>query len=391
MFSDESEAIESDLAASSDLKKLQGPRIKVIGVGDAGGEAVNRLIEDGTEGVEFLVANTNLQSLKDSRAPVKIQLGEEIARGLGANGSIEIGKRAAIEKADKLIDALDGADVVFVAAGLGGGTGTGAAPIIGRIATELGALTIAVVTKPFGFEGQVPARLADQGLEELQGCVASVITIPNEQLLKSFDRAIPSSDAFGLADGILRQAVRAVSDIIFLPGLINVDVADIRAVLEGRGVAQMGTGQASGESRAIEAMQRAMSSPLFDKISIRGANSVLVNITGSSDLTLFELSEAMELVYAVADSEANIIFGAVMDERLSGQVRITVIATHFAPAGSESGDNTTAIPLRDLSTEFDALVARMQTPKARKALDSAFHASPATLGRAAVRSARKRS
>ncbi|HSE35755.1 MAG TPA: cell division protein FtsZ [Blastocatellia bacterium] len=351
MYSDESEAIGSDLITFADLESGQGARIKVIGVGGAGGNAVNRLIEDGMEGVEFLVANTDCQALKDSQASIRLQLGEEISRGLGAGGNPEIGRRAALEDTDKLVDVLDGADMVFVTAGLGGGTGTGAAPIIGSLATELGALTIAVVTKPFGFEGHRRAAQAEQGLEELRGCVDSVITIPNERLLRSITKAIPFTDAFGLADGVLRQAVRGISDIVTLPGLINVDFADVRAIMESKGVALMGTGQACGENRALEAVQRAISSPLLEEASIQGAKALLVNVTGSPDVTLFEISEAMNLIHESADAEANIIFGAVIDERLSGAIKITVIATNFtaAVAASDSASlratgTTAAVP-----------------------------------------------
>lgn len=330
MFSDEAQSTLPHAITFEDLEEAKGARIKVIGVGGAGGNAVNRLIEDGLEGVDFLVANTDLQALKDSKASVKIQLGEEIARGLGAGGNPEIGKRAALEDTDKLVDALDGADMIFVTAGLGGGTGTGAAPIIGSLATELGALTIAVVTKPFGFEGRRRFVQAEKGLEELRGCVDSVITIPNERLLKSITKAIPFVDAFGLADGVLRQAVRGISDIVTLPGLINVDFSDVKAIMEGKGVALMGTGMASGENRAIEAVQRAISSPLLEEASIQGAKALLVNVTGSADVTLYEISEAMNLIHDSADPEANIIFGAVIDERLTGTIKITVIATQFA-------------------------------------------------------------
>ena len=342
MFSDETEANRSDLITFADLESGKGAKIKVIGVGGAGGNAVNRLIEDGLEGVEFLVANTDRQALQDSQASVRIQLGEELARGLGAGGNPEIGRRAALEDTDKLVEALDGADMVFVTAGLGGGTGTGAAPIIGSLATELGALTIAVVTKPFGFEGHRRATQAELGLEELRGCVDSVITIPNERLLKSITKAIPFTDAFGLADGVLRQAVRGISDIVTLPGLINVDFADVRAIMENKGVALMGTGQACGENRALEAVQRAISSPLLEEASIQGARALLVNVTGSPDVTLFEISEAMNLIHDSADPEANIIFGAVIDERLSGAIKITVIATNFvaSAAATDSASNS---------------------------------------------------
>jgi cell division protein FtsZ len=345
MLSDESEAVRSDFITFADLEESKGARIKVIGVGGAGGNAVNRLIEDGMEGVEFMVANTDLQALKNSQASIKIQLGEETARGLGAGGNPEVGKRAALEDTDKLVDALDGADMIFVTAGLGGGTGTGAAPIIGSLATELGALTVAVVTKPFGFEGRRRGLYAEQCLAELRGCVDSVITIPNERLLSSVTKAIPFSDAFGLADGILRQAVRGISDIVTLPGLINVDFADVKAIMAGRGIALMGTGTASGENRAIEAVQRAISSPLLEEASIQGAKALLVNITGCADVSLFEISEAMNLIHDSADPEANIIFGAVIDERLTGAIKITVIATNFATAATQSESNRTALPL----------------------------------------------
>jgi cell division protein FtsZ len=350
MFSDETEANRSDLITFADLERGQGAKIKVIGVGGAGGNAVNRLIEDGLEGVEFLVANTDRQALQDSRASVRIQLGEEIARGLGAGGNPEIGRRAALEDTDKLVEALDGSDMVFVTAGLGGGTGTGAAPIIGSLATELGALTIAVVTKPFGFEGHRRATQAELGLEELRGCVDSVITIPNERLLRSITKAIPFTDAFGLADGVLRQAVRGISDIVTLPGLINVDFADVRAIMESKGVALMGTGQACGENRALEAVQRAISSPLLEEASIQGARALLVNVTGSPDVTLFEISEAMNLIHESADSEANIIFGAVIDERLSGAIKITVIATNFSASVAASDSTNASTLLRATGT-----------------------------------------
>jgi cell division protein FtsZ len=350
MISDESEAIRSELITYADLDRGEGAKIKVIGIGGAGGNAVNRLIEDGLEGVDFLVANTDLQALKDSQAPVKIQLGEEISRGLGAGGNPEIGKRAALEDTDKLVDALDGADMVFVTAGLGGGTGTGAAPIVGSLATELGALTIAVVTKPFGFEGHLRATQAEQGLDELRGCVDSVITIPNERLLRSITKAIPFTDAFGLADGVLRQAVRGISDIVTLPGLINVDFADVRTIMEGKGVALMGTGQACGENRALEAVQRAISSPLLEEASIQGAKALLVNVTGSPDVTLYEISEAMNLIHDAADPEAHIIFGAVIDVRLKEALKITVIATNFASSAAASGSSHNGALLRATGT-----------------------------------------
>jgi cell division protein FtsZ len=332
MLTDGRDTFRTESITFADLEAVKGARIKVIGVGGGGGNAVNRLIEDGLEGVEFLVANTDRQALMKSQASVKIQLGEELAQGLGSGGDPEIGRRAALESTDKLVDALDGADMIFVTAGLGGGTGTGAAPIIGSLATELGALTVAVVTKPFLFEGRRREIQAEQGLEELRGCVDSVITIPNERLLKSVTKAIPFLDAFGLADGVLRQAVRGISDIVTLPGLINVDFADVNSIMQGKGLALMGTGTAVGDNRAIEAVQRAISSPLLDEASIKGARALLVNVTGCPDMSLFEVSEAMNLIHDSVDPEANIIFGAVLDERLIGAIKITVIATHLASA-----------------------------------------------------------
>lgn len=365
MFTDESDAIQSDYITFADLEAVKGKRVKVIGVGGAGGNAVNRLIEDGMEGVDFIVANTDLQALKHSQASLKIQLGEEVARGLGAGGNPEIGRRAALEDTDRLVDALDGADMVFVTAGLGGGTGTGAAPIIGSLAAELGALTIGVVTKPFGFEGRRRELHAEQGLEELRGCVDSVITIPNERLLSSVTKAIPFVDAFGLADGVLRQAVRGISDIVTLPGLINVDFADVKAVMEGKGIALMGTGTALGENRAIEAVQRAISSPLLEEASIQGAKALLVNVSACPDVSLFEISEAMNLIHDAADPEANIIFGAMIDERLIGAIKITVIATSFA-AGTASLSEPTrnALPLWAASTTGSNQAAGASEPEA---------------------------
>ena len=337
MVTDGNEVFLSELITYADIERVKAAKkIKVIGVGGGGGNAVNRLIEDGLQGVEFLVANTDRQALLKSNASVKIQIGEKIARGLGSGGDPEIGRRAALEDTDKLVDALDDADMIFVTAGLGGGTGTGAAPIIGSLATELGALTVAVVTKPFKFEGRRRELQAEQGLDELRGCVDSVITIPNERLLRSVTKAIPFLDAFGLADGVLRQAVRGISDIVTLPGLINVDFADVNTIMKGKGIALMGTGTAVGENRAIEAVQRAINSPLLEESSIHGAKALLVNVTGCPDMSLFEVSEAMDLIHDCADPEANIIFGAVIDERLIGAIKITVIATHLASAGTSA-------------------------------------------------------
>ncbi|MFL6277528.1 MAG: cell division protein FtsZ [Blastocatellia bacterium] len=325
---------------------VTGAKIKVIGVGGGGGNAINRMIEAGIEGVQFLVANTDLQALKSSRASIKIQIGEKLTRGLGAGGDPEIGRQSALEDTEKIIEALEGSDMVFITTGLGGGTGTGAAPILASLATELGALTVAVVTKPFRFEGRRRQRQAEQGLNELRECVDTVITIPNERLLNAVARGTPFLESFKLADDVLRQAVQGISDIITVPGLINVDFADVKTIMAGMGMALMGTGSAAGENRALEATQRAISSPLLEEASIEGAKGLLVNVTGGTDLTLFEVNEAMSIIHDSADPDANIIFGAVLDERLADEMKITVIATGFdrAATAAEPAPRTYTAP-----------------------------------------------
>jgi cell division protein FtsZ len=316
---------------------MTGARIKVIGVGGGGGNAVNRMIEAGIEGIDFLVANTDLQALKRSRAPIKIQLGGKLTKGLGAGANPDMGRNAALEDTEKIIEALEGADMVFVTTGLGGGTGTGAAPIIASLATELNALTVAVVTKPFHFEGKRRMDQADQGLRELRECVDTVITIPNERLLGTVDRSVSLQDSFKLADDVLRQAVQGISDLITVPGLINLDFADVKAIMQGMGMALMGAGRASGEDRALKATQQAISSPLLEEATIEGAKGVLINITGGLDLTLYEVNEASSIIRAAADDDANIIFGAVIDETLRDEMKITVIATGFDKEVSATG------------------------------------------------------
>ena len=312
-----------------DEPPTSGAVIKVVGVGGGGGNAVNHMIDARIEGIQFLVANTDLQALKKSHAPVKLQIGAKLTKGLGAGANPEIGRDAALEDTEKIIEALEGADMVFVTVGLGGGTGTGAAPIIASLAAELGALTVAVVTKPFPFEGRHRLRQAEAGLEELRSVVDTLITIPNERLLQTVDRKTALGNAFRLADDVLRQAVQGISDLITVPGFINVDFADVKAIMKGMGIALMGTGCASGENRAMEATQSAISSPLLEEASIEGAKGVLVNITGGQDLTLFEVDEAMRLIHDAADPDANIIFGTVPDERMENEMKITVIATGF--------------------------------------------------------------
>jgi len=308
----------------------EGAKIKVIGVGGGGSNAVNRMIHSEMQGVEFLVANTDAQALAISQAPVKIQLGGKLTSGLGAGANPEIGRRAALEDTDKIIEALEGADMVFVTAGLGGGTGTGAAPIVGALANELGALTVAVVTKPFLFEGRRRMQQAEQGMAELAESVDTVITIPNDRLLQ-LDKETGFFDSFRMADDVLRQAVQGISDIILVPGIINRDFADVKAVMQGMGYAVMGTATASGNNRAIEAATKAISSPLLEDACINGAQGILINVTGASDLRLQEVHEASMIIQQAAHEDANIIFGAVMDEEMKGRLKITVIATGFRP------------------------------------------------------------
>ena len=312
-----------------DEPPITGARIKVIGVGGGGGNAVNRMIEAGIEGIEFLVANTDLQALKRSKAPIKIQLGSKLTKGLGAGANPNVGREAALEDTDKIIEVLEGADMVFVTTGLGGGTGTGGAPIIASLATELEALTVAVVTKPFQFEGRRRMQQAENGLRELRECVDTVITIPNERLLHTVEKNSSLGESFGVADDVLRQAVQGISDLITVPGLINLDFADVKSIMAGMGMALMGAGRATGENRAIEATQQAISSPLLEEATIQGAKGVLINITGGPDLTLYEVNVASTIIREAADEDANIIFGAVIDENMRDDMKITVIATGF--------------------------------------------------------------
>jgi len=311
-----------------------GARIKVIGVGGGGGNAVNRMVREGFDGVEFVVANTDVQALRMNAAPVKVQLGEKLTKGLGAGADPTVGRQAALEDTEKLVEAIGGADLVFVTAGLGGGTGTGAAPIIASLANQLGALTIAVVTRPFTFEGRKRAQQAERGLDELRGCVDSVITIPNERLISTIDRATPLLDAFAAVDDVLRQAIQGISDLILLPGLINLDFADVKTIMTGMGVAVMGTGVGRGETRAVDAARKAISSPLLEDASIEGARGVIINVTGGADLSLAEVHEASTIIHQAAHDEANIIFGAVIDSKLDGEVKLTVIATGFDREGA---------------------------------------------------------
>ncbi len=321
----------------------RGARIKVIGVGGGGGNAVNRMIAANVEGVEFMVANTDLQALEMSRAPLKIQLGAKLTKGLGAGANPDVGRAAALEDTDKIVEALEGADMVFVTAGLGGGTGTGGAPIVASLARELGALTVAVVTKPFAFEGRRRMTQAEYGLTELSQAVDTVICIPNERLMEFVDKGTSFFEAFRIADDIIRQGVQGISDIITITGIINRDFADIKTIMEGMGYAVMGTAIGRGSSRSLDATNQAIASPLLEDASINGAQGILLNITGSSNLTLHEVHEASTIVQKAAADNANIIFGAVLDESMGDAVKVTVIATGI------KSDKTGARPTSGLS------------------------------------------
>jgi len=307
-------------------------KIKVIGIGGGGGNAVNRMIETGIEGVDFISINTDLQALNNNRAKNKVQIGEQLTKGLGSGGRPDIGKEAAVEDTEKLIELIQGSDMVFLTTGLGGGTGTGATPILANLASEMDILAIAIVTLPFEFEGKVRAKQADEGLVDLKSAVDTVIAIPNERLLQTVTLDTSIQDAFKMADDILRQAVQGISDLITRPGLINLDFADVKSIMKGMGMAFMGTGIASGANRTVDAAQKAISSPLLIDTSIQGAQGVLINITGGKDITLHEVSKASELIHSQAHPEANIIFGTVIDEEMKDMAKVTVIATGFGRA-----------------------------------------------------------
>ena len=321
--------MESGLPITIDEAEGVPARIKVVGVGGGGGNAVNRMIDCKMGGIEFIAGNTDLQALRGCRAPVKVQLGSNLTRGLGAGGDPEVGRKSALEDTERILELLDGTDMVFLTAGLGGGTGTGALPIIASLASELGALTVAVVTKPFSFEGRRRMELAENGVEELRSAVDTLITIPNERLLSFVERGTPLTEAFRIADDVLRQAVQGISDLITIPGEVNVDFADVRTIMTGMGMALMGTGVAKGENRALEAAQRAISSPLLEETSIEGAKGVLLNISGGNDLSLHEVDEAARVIAEAVDPAANIISGLVVRDDMEEDMKVTVIATGF--------------------------------------------------------------
>src|SRR5881296_486606 len=326
---------ENDIRISFNEEARNDAKIKVIGVGGGGNNAVNRMIDAGMEGIEFVVANTDLQALRMSHAPLKIQLGVKLTNGLGAGANPEVGRKAALEDSDKIIEALEGSDMVFVTAGLGGGTGTGAAPIIASLASEMGALTVAVVTKPFAFEGKRRMQQAEKGLAELLESVDTMIAIPNERLLAVAQNA-GFFESFRIADDILRQAVQGIADIITIPGIINRDFADVKTIMQGMGYAVMGTAVATGTNRAVDAANRAIASPLLEDNTIQGAQGILINVSGSSSLTLHEVHEASSVIQKAAHENANIIFGAVQDDNMKDSVKITVIAAGFKDANKKN-------------------------------------------------------
>ena len=308
---------------------VQGARIKVVGVGGGGGNAINRMMEMSLKGAEFISVNTDLQALQNSMAPVRLQIGASLTKGLGAGSNPDLGRRAALEDAEKVMELLEGADLIFITAGMGGGTGTGAAPVIAGLCSEMGALTVAVVTKPFAFEGKRRCAQADQGIKELRSCVDTFLVIPNDRLLMAVERNTTFTKAFLIADDVLRHAVQSISDLILVPGLVNLDFADVKTVMKGMGKAVMGTGISSGESRALDAAEKAINSPLLEEASIDGARGILINIMAGSSLTLYEVSQACQLINQCAHEDALIKFGTTIDESLRDEVRVTVIATGF--------------------------------------------------------------
>jgi len=344
--------------------------IKVIGVGGGGGNAVNRMIKAGLKGIDFITVNTDAQALYHSEAPIKINIGKATTRGLGAGSNPDVGRQAAEESIDEIKEALEGADMVFITCGLGGGTGTGGSPVIASAAKEMGILTVAVVTRPFSFEGQRRKIQGDEGMENLKSKVDTLITIPNDKILSIIDKKTPLNDAFAVVDDVLRQGVQGIADLITVHGMINVDFADVKAVMENAGSALMGIGYGTGESRAIEAAKAAIESPLLE-LSIDGAKGVLFNITGGNDLSMFEVDEAARIITEAADPEANIIFGAVINDSYTGEIKLTVVATGFdyksdtnsilrptsafrsKSIGGSSNQSTSDLPIKQTDNELD--------------------------------------
>jgi cell division protein FtsZ len=342
--------------------KIDTARIKVIGVGGGGGNAVNTMVAGRLEGVEFIAANTDVQALAANRASVKLQLGKGASRGLGAGANPEVGRQAALEAREEIAAALDGADMVFVTAGMGGGTGTGGAPVVADVAKEAGALTVGVVTKPFLFEGNRRRKQAEQGLADLRAAVDTLIVIPNQRLLSVAGENMSLADAFKRADEVLLNAVQGIADLITVHGLVNVDFADVRTIMAEKGMALMGSGRSNGERRAMEAMQAAISSPLLEDVTLDGATGLLVNITGGPNLSLREVDEAVSMAHAAADPDANIIFGSVIDERMGDEVKITVIATGFQPRDADRRPPRATSQTIQVQVPASLPVAKIQPP-----------------------------
>lgn len=353
-----------------DVDAEQFASIKVIGVGGGGNNAINRMINSGLKGVEFISINTDKQALQMSQASLKIQIGEKLTKGLGAGANPEIGQKAAEESKEQITEAIKGADMVFITAGMGGGTGTGAAPVVAQAAKDMGILTVGVVTKPFMFEGRKRMLHAETGIEELRSKVDTLVTIPNERLLQVVEKKASIIEAFKIADDVLKQGVQGISDLITIPGLVNLDFADVKTIMMDTGIAHMGVGRSTGENRAAEAAKQAIHSPLLET-SITGATGVLLNITGGSNLGLFEVNEAAELVSQAADPDANIIFGAVIDEKLQDEIRITVIATGFDKAS----------PLKDAIRRADLGVVEKKAEQSFSSIDDGTLEIPAFLRR----------
>jgi len=370
MQTDKLQFKQDSLTVGFDDDRKHGANIKVVGIGGAGGNAVNRMIEAKIGGVEFIAANTDIQALENSRASYKLQIGSKLTNGLGCGAIPEKGRQAALEDTERIIELLNGADMVFITAGMGGGTGTGAAPIVASLATEMGALTVGVVTKPFKFEGKKRLKHAEEGLNELKAVVDTLITIPNEKLLEAMGAEALLEDSFRYADDVLCQAVQGISDIITLPGIVNVDFADVVTIMSGKGLALMGTGLAEGENRAVEAAQRAISSPLLEETSIRDASGVLINITATREsLRLQEVYAAANIIEEVAGAE-DTIFGAVYDEKMGDGLKVTVIATGFNQSGNEmsaeikghtkESSNVVSLPSSEAGrpTEYPSILSR---------------------------------
>lgn len=364
------ESKQADIFSNDASKETFGganlkPKITVFGVGGGGGNAVNNMIRSGLEGVGFVVANTDAQALNQSLCPSKIQLGLEITSGLGAGARPDVGKAAAEEAIDELVSFIKNSNMVFITAGMGGGTGTGAAPVIARIAKEHGVLTIGVVTKPFHFEGTNRMRLAERGIDELQRYVDTLIVIPNQNLFRIADERTTFADAFRMADDVLRSGVQGVTDLMIMPGLINLDFADIKTVMSEMGKAMMGTGDAEGEKRAIDAAEAAISNPLLDDVSMKGARGILINITGGYDMTLYEVDEAANRIREEVDPEANIIFGSTFNEKMNGHIRVSVVATGIDAA-------TVKQKIRELETQSQSLEGATTNTLADESSDKAI-------------------